>query len=134
MIESSLFCPSTDDLDVVEAEFRGFVVEPVNPPFHWLNEYELHVGTGNSKDQTRKTGAAADVSRCSRTKKWGDDAAIQNVSRPEARKFEGADEAEFFTATREVCGVLASERDAVTENGDRSRGLKFYCFVSQCFT
>ena len=110
---------------VRESQLRDLLIEPRHPPLHRLDQNELNVRASDRENQPRESGAAADITDNSRPQQWGDDGAVQNVSRPDTRKLERADQSTLFALVDEICCERASDIESLAEqNGcDRRLGL-----------
>jgi hypothetical protein len=91
----------------------------------------VHVGSRQGQHEARQTRAAADIPYSTRTQQWGDEGAVDDVTRPESFGFKRPDQSELFNLPREVGGVPARQLDTVSEEVGRVPRLRF---DDQCFT
>src|SRR5690606_33821600 len=101
-------------LDVVEPELCDLFVEPVDASFHRLDKRPADVCTSDREYQPRQSRTGADV-RCGAVEDRRGYCAVENVARPEAREFEGADQSPLFALCRKCRRELTGEVDPVTE-------------------
>lgn len=77
--------------NIVKSQIRGLFCEPVDSPFHRLDEQEVDVRSGYGKDDSRKPSPAADVGHRAANKGSGQ-RAVDHMARPQSREFQRTDE------------------------------------------
>lgn len=115
LIEANLLSARSHDGDVLEPEDADLIVEPGDPTFHRFDEHELDVRPSDRKDQSRQPSSSADVADSAGTKERRHDRAVEDVPRPETRKLQRPDQAEWLTELRKVRGKGTTDIDPVAE-------------------
>ncbi|MET3509785.1 hypothetical protein ABIC64_001205 [Plantibacter flavus] len=125
LIEANLLSARSHDGDVLEPEDPNLVVEPGDPTFHRFDEDELDIWPRNREHQSRQPRACADVADSPGTKERCHDHAVEDVARPQTRKFQGPDQPERLAELRQVRGEGTTDIDPVAEQLGCFRRFRF---------
>lgn len=113
--QTDIFRTVTQHGGVRESQLRDLLVEPRDPSLHRLDQNELNIRASDREYQTRESGAATDITDNSGPQKWSDDGAVQDVSRPDTRQLERADQSTLFALVDEICRERASDIKSLAE-------------------
>lgn len=130
-----VFSASPQHGDVRQAEPSRLGQQPLSATFHGLNECHANIRSRNGQHETRKACAASYIcdARVGLHVR-SNDRTVQEMTRPQARKLERADEPELLPERREVARKLASAVEVITEGLGSSRWLDLRFGRRECFT
>ncbi len=100
------------------------LLQPGDAALHGLDEDEIHVWSGDGEHQTGQTRAGPDVADKSGAEKRRDQHGVDDVTRPESRGLQWADEAELLSPLPELRREFTRHVDAVSEQRPSDRRLR----------